>query len=45
MGFLDMREWMTRLEKEGVKKFADSFDELLEEIKSKGRQASSNSCT
>ena len=26
------------LEKEGVQKFADSFDELLEEIKSKGRQ-------
>jgi transaldolase len=26
------------LEKEGVKKFADSFEELMEEIKSKGRQ-------
>ncbi|MGH3144356.1 MAG: hypothetical protein ACRDTR_00980 [Rubrobacter sp.] len=25
------------LEKEGVRKFSDSFDELLEEIRSKGR--------
>lgn len=35
---VDYEDIVEVLEKEGVQKFADSFDELLEEIKSKGRQ-------
>ena len=35
---VDYEDVVEVLEKEGVKKFADSFEELMEEIKSKGRQ-------
>ncbi len=35
---VDYEDVVEALEKEGVRKFSDSFDELLDEIKSKGRQ-------
>jgi transaldolase len=35
---VDYEDVVEVLEKEGVKKFADSFEELVEEIKSTGRQ-------
>jgi transaldolase len=33
---VDYEDVVDVLEKEGVRKFADSFEELMEEIKSKG---------
>jgi transaldolase len=35
---LDYEDVTDRLEQEGIQKFADPFDELLDEIKSKGKQ-------